>query len=109
MGSHWYLVAFCQLRNDYRNFRTDKIDKLTFTEEVISKTHPPLQSFINQMSAERQVIEVVIDVETDVVKYMGEQKYYNGFVKQEKPGRSCPSAFFNRFANGFCPLVYAVW
>ena len=101
MGSHWYLVAFCQLRNDYRNFRTDKIDKLTFTEEVISKTHPPLQSFINQMSVERQVVEVVIDVEIDVVKYMGEQKYYNGFVKQENRGDYVRVHFLTGSLMGF--------
>jgi len=101
MGSHWYLVAFCQLRNDYRNFRTDKIDKLTLTQETISKTHPPLQSFINQTSAERQVIEVVIDVETDVVKYMGEQKYYNGFVKQENLGDHVRVHFLTGSLMGF--------
>src|SRR5436190_19569973 len=65
LGSHWYLIAFCQIRNDYRNFRTDKIDNLAITEEIISKAHPPLQSFISEMSAERQVQKVVIDVEDD--------------------------------------------
>lgn len=101
MGSHWYLVAFCQLRNDYRNFRTDKIDKLTITDETISKTHPPLQSFINQTSGERQVVEVVIDVETDVVRYLGEQKYYNGFVKQESLGDHVRVHFLTGSLMGF--------
>ncbi|HEV8506463.1 MAG TPA: YafY family protein [Chitinophagaceae bacterium] len=101
MGSHWYLVAFCQLRNDYRNFRTDKIDTLTLTDETISKTHPPLQSFINQTSAERQVVEVVIDVESDVVKYLGEQKYYNGFVKQENLGDHVRVHFLTGSLTGF--------
>ena len=44
LGSHWYLIAWCQLRNDYRNFRTDKIIKLTITNESNSKTHPPLKA-----------------------------------------------------------------
>jgi predicted DNA-binding transcriptional regulator YafY len=101
MGSHWYLVAFCQLRNDYRNFRTDKIAGLTLMEEVISKTHPPLQSFIKQMSEERKVFEVVIDVETDVVKYLGEQKYYNGFVKQENLGDHVRVHFLTGSLMGF--------
>ena len=86
LGSHWYLVAFCQMRNDYRNFRTDKITRLTITGEANSKTHPPLQSFISKMSADREVTKVVIDVDPGVVKLLGEQKYYNGFVKEEKAG-----------------------
>jgi len=101
MGSHWYLVAFCQLRNGYRNFRTDKIDKLAITEELMSKAHPPLQSFINQMSVERQLVEVVIDVETDVVRYLGEQKYYNGFVKQENRGDHIRLHFLTGSLMGF--------
>src|SRR5215203_3484254 len=47
-GRHWYLIAFCRLRNDYRNFRTDKISKLVFTNEKMQQTHPPLQSFLKR-------------------------------------------------------------
>jgi predicted DNA-binding transcriptional regulator YafY len=101
LGSHWYLIAFCQLRNDYRNFRTDKIDKLMITDEVISKTHPPLQSFISEMSAERQVHEVVIDVKAEIVKYLGEQKYYNGFVKEELAGEYVRMHFLSGSLMGF--------
>lgn len=101
LGSHWYLIAFCHLRNDYRNFRTDKIDKLIITEELISKAHPPLQSFISQMSAERQVYPVVIDVEPGIVKYLGEQKYYNGFVKEEKEGEYIRMTFLTGSLMGF--------
>ncbi len=101
LGSHWYLIAFCQMRNDYRNFRTDKIDNLAITEEIISKTHPPLQSFISEMSAERQVQKVVIDVEADIVKYLGEQKYYNGFVKEEKKDEYVRMTFLTGSLMGF--------
>src|SRR6266498_3720092 len=101
LGSHWYLIAFCRLRNDYRNFRTDKIDKLVITEETISKTHPSLQSFISEMSADREVYPVVIDVEADIVKYLGEQKYYNGFVKEENTGDHVRMTFLTGSLMGF--------
>jgi predicted DNA-binding transcriptional regulator YafY len=84
LGSHWYLIAWCQLRKDYRNFRTDKIKRLTITDETNSKSHPPLQSFMDKMSEEKELHKIVIDVEPNIVKYLGEQKYYNGFVKEEK-------------------------
>ena len=101
LGSHWYLIAWCQLRNDYRNFRTDKIKQLAITPEPNSKTHPPLQSFMNQMADERQVTKVVIDVETGIVKYLGEQKYYNGFVKEEKAGDYTRMTFLTGSLIGF--------
>jgi len=101
LGSHWYLIGWCQLRNDYRNFRTDKITQLTIISESNSKTHPPLQSFISQMSSDREVIKVVIDVEPGIVKYLGEQKYYNGFVKEEKAGDHVRMTFLTGSLMGF--------
>ncbi|HEX6847980.1 MAG TPA: YafY family protein [Chitinophagaceae bacterium] len=101
LGSHWYLIAFCQLRNDYRNFRTDKITQLTITDKTNSKTHPPLQSFINKMSADKEVTKVVLDVDPEVVKYLGEQKYYNGFVKEEKAGDHVRMTFLTGSLMGF--------
>jgi predicted DNA-binding transcriptional regulator YafY len=101
LGNHWYLIAFCKLRNDYRNFRTDKIDKVTFTDEVITQAHPPLQSFINQMSAERQIQKVVIDIQPEIIKYFGEQKYYNGFVKEEHAGDYIRMTFSSGSLTGF--------
>jgi predicted DNA-binding transcriptional regulator YafY len=67
----------------------------------MSKTHPPLQRFIEQMSAQRQVQPVVIDVDPDIVKYFGEQKYYNGFVKEEKSGEYIRMTFLCGSLPGF--------
>lgn len=100
-GSHWYLIAFCRLRNDYRNFRTDKINKLMLTDEKFDQTHPPLQSFIYQLSEQRQVQKVVIDIEKDIMKYFGEQKYYNGFVKEEDYGEHIRMTFLTGSLTGF--------
>ena len=41
---------------------------------------------MNKMSAQREVEKVVIEAERDIIKYFGEQKYYNGFVKEEDAG-----------------------
>jgi predicted DNA-binding transcriptional regulator YafY len=100
-GSHWYLIAFCRLRNDYRNFRTDKMDKVVLTNEKIIQTHPPLHTFINKIAELRQVQKVVIEVERAIVKYFGEQKYYNGFVKEEACGDKIRMTFLSGSLTGF--------
>jgi predicted DNA-binding transcriptional regulator YafY len=100
LGSHWYLIAWCRLRNDYRNFRTDKISQLKITDESNSKTHPPLQSFMNKMAEEKQVTKVIIEADPEIVKYFGEQKYYNGFVKEEKVDTSTGSVVRMTFLSG---------
>jgi predicted DNA-binding transcriptional regulator YafY len=101
LGNHWHLIAFCRLRNDYRNFRTDRIENLICTDESFTKKHPPLQEFINQMSAQREVEKVVIEVDRDVIKYFGEQKYYSGFVKEEDAGEHVRMTFLTCSLPGF--------
>ncbi len=101
MGSHWYLLGFCQLRNDYRNFRTDKISRLTATGTAVTRTHPPLQTLINKMSGERQLQKVVIDINPAIAKYLGEQKYYSGFVSEENIGHAIRMTFLTSSLTGF--------
>ncbi|MFT4152947.1 helix-turn-helix transcriptional regulator [Parafilimonas sp.] len=101
LGNYWHLIAFCRMRNDYRNFRTDRIEKFVCTDETVLKIHPPLQQFINKMSAQREVIRVIIEVRADIIKYFGEQKYYNGFVKEEDAGNSKRLTFLTGSLTGF--------
>ncbi|MEO8569276.1 MAG: YafY family protein [Ginsengibacter sp.] len=100
-GTHWYMIGYCLLRKDYRNFRTDKINKLQVTEEKMKNIHPPLQSFINKIASERKLEKVIIDVEKNVVKYFGEQKYYNGFLKEEDAGKYVRMTFLTGSLMGF--------
>jgi predicted DNA-binding transcriptional regulator YafY len=67
----------------------------------MAKTHPPLQEFINQMSAQREVKKVVIEVEREIIKYFGDQKYYNGFVKEEDAGDCVRLTFLTGSLQGF--------
>jgi predicted DNA-binding transcriptional regulator YafY len=101
LGSHWYLIAFCRLRKDYRNFRTDKINNLALTTDKITQTHPPLHSFIRKITEHRQLNKIVIEVDRDIVKYLGEQKYYNGFVSEEVLGNTVRMTFLSCSLAGF--------
>ena len=56
---------------------------------------------MNRMSAEVELQKVVIDVEPGIVKYLGEQKYYNGFVKEEKVGHHVRMTFLTGSLMGF--------
>ena len=53
------------------------------------------------MSADKEVTKVVIDVEPEIVKHLGEQKYYNGFVKEEKVGEYVRMTFLSGSLMGF--------
>ncbi|MDX2174520.1 MAG: YafY family protein [Bacteroidota bacterium] len=100
-GSNWHLLAFCQLRNDYRDFRLDRIKKITSTLLPYKKVHPSLKSFLNQITQEKELHKVVIMVTKDIVKYFGEQKYYNGFISQQEVKEKIEMTFLTCSIEGF--------
>lgn len=49
---HWLLTAWCEHRNDFRNFRLDRICQLTPTEDVFeNESGKTLDDFLDQISA----------------------------------------------------------
>jgi predicted DNA-binding transcriptional regulator YafY len=52
-GRSWTLAAWCELRSDFRNFRTDRILELTLTPETFELVSPcTLDDFVRAMEAE---------------------------------------------------------
>lgn len=83
---HWYLTAYCHLRGEYRNFRLDRIEKLTETDKPFSREHPPLSELSYDCNTYK-LTKVVFHTNRATVLNMGDQKYYYGLVSEtEKDG-----------------------
>lgn len=101
LGNYWHLIAFCQLRNDYRDFRTDRISKIEMTDLPFQKAHPSLKSYLKQISKENELKTVVMLLNKRVLQYMGDQKYYNGFVSQRELKDKVEMTFLTASLEGF--------
>ncbi|HMK02789.1 MAG TPA: YafY family protein [Ferruginibacter sp.] len=101
LGNYWHLIAYCQLRKDYRNFRTDRISYINLTGRHFEKQHPSLQSFLAKMSKEKEMSTVLISVDKSVLKYFGDQKFYNGFVSQREVADKMEMTFVTASLMGF--------
>jgi predicted DNA-binding transcriptional regulator YafY len=101
LGNYWHLVAFCHLRNDYRNFRTDRISYISSTNQFFKNEHPSLKSFLKKISKEEKLYTVVMRVNKDAVKYFGDQKFYNGFVSQKTLKDKVEMIFLTSSIEGF--------
>src|SRR5436305_159009 len=60
MSNFWYLIAFCKLRGDYRNFRTDRMLKITITDERFEKEHPSLKSYLERVAGDEAELHKVV-------------------------------------------------
>jgi predicted DNA-binding transcriptional regulator YafY len=101
LGNYWHLVAFCHLRNDYRNFRTDRISHISTTNQFFKSEHPSLKSFLKKITKEEKLHTVVMQINKDVVKYLGDQKFYNGFVSQKVLKDKIEMTFLTSSIEGF--------
>ena len=63
--NHWHLIAYCHLRNAYRDFRIDRIKNLSLTDQSFSKTHPSLETVIKKMVEAKNLFEVTVRLKKD--------------------------------------------
>ena len=47
----WVMIAYCKLRKDYREFRTDRILNLTETQEIFPPRHFTLEDYFKRFEA----------------------------------------------------------
>ena len=79
----WYIYAYCHLRNEFRFFKTGRIEianilNTKFTRRDLSKKELPLDFWHNSVKAERVVMEIDKTVASDVEEWLGIEN-----VKQE--------------------------
>lgn len=87
----WHLIAWCRLRDGYRNFRADRIKSLTNTGEQFEKRNPiSLQEYFQTMyQANQNLIKVVVVFEKSALR--GRPLY--GSSTQEDLGTRIRSEF----------------
>lgn len=100
-GSYWYMIAYCRLRKDYRSFRTDRISYINITGDHFDRQHPSLRSFLDKMNKEQEMFTIIIQVDKPVLRYFGDQKYYNGFVSQKEVSDKMEMIFVTASLMGF--------
>ncbi len=72
----WYVFAYCRLRNDFRFFKTGRIEQATilsdkFVRKDISKLDLPIDYWIESVKAEKIVLEVEKSCISDVEEWLG--------------------------------------
>ncbi|WP_462247622.1 helix-turn-helix transcriptional regulator [Ekhidna sp.] len=84
-SGRWHLIAYCRLRKDLRDFRADRIQKVKqLAENIDPAKHPHYLDFLNEALLGTDANEATIVCTAMAFRFMGEQKYYHGFVEEKK-------------------------
>ncbi len=86
-SDQWHLIAFCQMRQDFRDFRLDRISKLeTKHEKYIKDRKEDFHTFVKKIMQGSPLLEVKVKLEKAVRRYISTQKFYYGFMGEEEDG-----------------------
>ncbi|AHF16758.1 helix-turn-helix transcriptional regulator [Niabella soli] len=97
-NNFWYLMAWCHLRSDYRQFRTDRIQAIRKLDSAFTKEHPELEHFLTQpKDGPRTKVRIVVDLQ--IARYLDRQKEHHGFVAQENTPEGIEMTFMCRYAE----------
>jgi predicted DNA-binding transcriptional regulator YafY len=103
-SGRWHLIAWCRLRDGYRDFRTDMIQTLKDTGETFdARSHFTLQEYFNSLTkAHGDMTKVVIILDKPTSQYTRSARYYYGFVSEEDLGEKCRMTFLIANTRSFC-------
>lgn len=80
--ANWYMIGFCNTRNDYRTFKLGRIAELQQSDISVHKDHPSLDLFLKKLQDQTELQEAVIKVKAVDLPIIDESKYYQGLVRE---------------------------
>ena len=82
---HWHLIAWCRLREAYRDFRLDRIRSFQPQSEHFARhSRATLQQYLAQQQGNDELLEVELLFSANAAKYAGEQRFTFGFIAEEQ-------------------------
>ncbi|UII21899.1 helix-turn-helix transcriptional regulator [Fulvivirga ligni] len=84
-SNHWHLIGYCRMRNDMRDFRTDRITKLQVKEEeYLPRESSSYQDYVNSLILGSDLKKVIVRTSKRTAALLGEQKYFLGYIEENE-------------------------
>ncbi|MBE9601595.1 YafY family protein [Pedobacter sp. MC2016-24] len=80
-SSFWYLLAFCHLRQDYRNFRLDRVKKVFITEQDFTIKHLPVDKLRND-NMPSSITKITVSADRKFAHYLFWERQNYGYKNE---------------------------
>lgn len=80
--TYWYIMAFCTLRKDFRQFRVDRILKIAKTEITFSQEYGKIND--HRRIASKTTTKVKLLVDKKIMGYLVNSKSYYGLISENE-------------------------
>jgi predicted DNA-binding transcriptional regulator YafY len=95
------------MREDYRDFRTDRIKELTATGmKFENRNIKSIQDYMDEMMKQyREIEKVVLIVEKEASRYMSRQKYHYGLVSEDEQDNKVRMTFMTGYLESMAKWI----
>lgn len=85
-NNFWYVLGYCHLRKDYRQFRTDRIQLIKKTDIDFTMEHKTLEELLQKETPLATLTKVRILVDNKIARYLTWERKQYGFVSEKNEG-----------------------
>jgi predicted DNA-binding transcriptional regulator YafY len=99
--NNWYVIGYCHLRRDYRQFRTDRVHCIKKTEKDFTLEHDSLETYLNKNET-IPTTKVRILIDKKIARYLSHERKYHGFISEKEIDGNIEMTFMCRdIESGF--------
>jgi len=103
---NWHLIAFCKLRNDFRDFRIDRIKKISLTDKKFTiEGKPSIRDYFNTITSDNEVLLVRLVFDKEIIPEISQAKYYYGFIDEKDLGDKIEMIFLSNSEEYICKWI----
>lgn len=92
-NNFWYVLGYCHLRKDYRQFRTDRIQLIKKTDIDFTMEHKTLEELLQKETPLATLTKVRILVDNKIARYLNWERKQYGFVSEKNEGEQKEMTF----------------
>ncbi|KFF20426.1 helix-turn-helix transcriptional regulator [Flavobacterium hydatis] len=106
--NNWYVIGYCHLRRDYRQFRTDRVHCIKKTDEDFTLEHDSLETYLNKNET-IPTIKVRILIDKKIARYLSHERKYHGFISEKEIDGNIEMTFMCRDIESSFPRWFLMF
>ncbi|KQS93083.1 YafY family protein [Chryseobacterium sp. Leaf394] len=80
--SYWYMIAYCTLRNDFRQFRIDRILSITKTQNPFLQEYGQINDYRQSPNGNKTIVRLLVDKK--IIGHLNNSKIYYGLTEEKE-------------------------
>ena len=97
----WYIMAFCTLRKDFRQFRVDRILQITKTQTPFLQEYGQINDYRKRSNENKVTAKLLVDKK--IMSHLVNSKRYYGLIEEVETDRGIELTFETEWINDGFP------